>query len=179
MFFNSGADSPAASFRGGCSYAGIAARCQCRGTARGHPRALPRAPSCSRPFPARVKLCKCWLCGSSTASCIFEQALLFPVSCQIIAFGIQGSSALRRTKLKLELVELRWRNTVFPGDARAACGQTPTAAESRVLVCSWCDPGMPPCAGLPGAQTACVDSSPGVHPCGVEQQGPTGGLVAV
>lgn len=120
----------------------IAARCRRRGTARGHPRALPRAPSCPRPFPARVRLCKCWRCGSSTAPCIFEQALLFPVSCQIITFGVQGSSALRRTKLKLELVELHRRNTVFPGDARAACGQTPTAAEIRVPAWCWCDPGM-------------------------------------
>lgn len=57
--------------------------------------------------------------------CIFKQTLLFPVSCQIIAFGIQGSSTSRRTKLKLELIE---QNIVFPGDARAAHGQAPMAA---------------------------------------------------
>lgn len=57
--------------------------------------------------------------------CVFKQTLLFPVSCQIIAFGIQGSSASRRTKLKLELIE---QNIVFPGDTRAARGQAPAAA---------------------------------------------------
>lgn len=56
--------------------------------------------------------------------CVFKQMLLFPVSCQIIAFGIQGSSASRRTKLKLELIE---QDFVFSGNARAAHGQAPTA----------------------------------------------------
>lgn len=51
----------------------------------------------------------------------FKQMLLFPVSCQIILFGIQGS---RRTRLKLELIE---QNTAFPGNARAAHSQAPTA----------------------------------------------------
>lgn len=46
------------------------------------------------------------------------------MSCQIIAFGIQGFSASRRTKLKLELIE---QNIVFLGDARAAHGQASTA----------------------------------------------------
>lgn len=56
--------------------------------------------------------------------CVFKRTLLFPVSCQIIAFGIQGSSASRRTKLNLELIE---QNIVFPGDVRAARGQAPMA----------------------------------------------------
>lgn len=56
--------------------------------------------------------------------CVFKQTLLFPVSCQIIAFGIQGFSVSRRTKLKLELIE---QNIVFLGDVRAAHGQAPTA----------------------------------------------------
>lgn len=56
--------------------------------------------------------------------CIFKQMLLFPVSCQIIAFGIQGSSTSRGTKLKLELIE---QDIVFLGDARAARSQAPMA----------------------------------------------------
>lgn len=56
---------------------------------------------------------------------VFKQTPLFPVSCQIIVFGIQGSSALRRTKLKLELME---QNIVFLGGVRrVAHGRAPTA----------------------------------------------------
>lgn len=85
---------------------------------------------------------------------VFKQASPFPVSCQIIALGIQGSSASRRTKLKLELVELLRRNIVFPGDARAAHGQAPTAAVlGRASTPPWsrCDPqGTRPCWAAPG-----------------------------
>lgn len=85
---------------------------------------------------------------------VFKQASPFPVSCQIIALGIQGSSASRRTKLKLELVELLRRNIVFPGDVRAAHGQAPTAAVSgRASTPPWsrCDPqGTRPCWAAPG-----------------------------
>ena len=78
----------------------------------------------SRPR-SREGLRRRWRCRSSAAShAFFQQTLLFPVSCQIIAFGIQGSVASRRTKLKLELTE---QNIVFPGNARAARGQAPTA----------------------------------------------------
>lgn len=78
------------------------------------------------PFPVHVQGCAS--AGTAAAPwprvCVFKQTPLFPVSCQIIVFGIQGSSTLRRTKLKLELIE---QNIVFPGGVRAADGRAPTA----------------------------------------------------
>lgn len=85
--------------------------------------------------------------------CVFKQTLLFPVSCQIIAFGIQGFSASRRTKLKLELIE---QNIVFLGDARAAhgpsfhgCGRREARHDLGVIPTAPCC-GLAPClAGQP------------------------------